>query len=62
MKKLDDNKAIDEDSLKVYLIILKSFLFFINKVITKEMFITIVNVILQTYFHILKRRFNSLKF
>ena len=53
-KKLEDNESIGEDSLKVSLIILTSFLFFIINVITKEMFITIVNVILQKYFHIKK--------
>ena len=61
-KKLDDNKAIGEDSLKVSLIILTSFLFFIIKVITKEMFITIVNVILQKYFHIKKEDLIPLSF
>ena len=61
-KKLNDNEAIGEDSLKVSLIILTSFLFFTIEVITKEMFITIVNVILQKYFHIKKEDLIPLSF
>ena len=61
-KKLEDNESIGEDSLKVSLIILTSFLFFIINVITKEMFITIVNVILQKYFHIKKEDLIPLSF
>ena len=52
--KLKKNKAKGEDSLKVTLIILTCLLFLLMDLISKEMGVTILNIVLEKYFQIKK--------